>query len=310
MSTLQKALEEYLAVRRAFGFKLHLAGRLLHTFVCFAEREGASYITTDLAIRWATQPKNCHPAQLGNRLGMVRGFARYHQAADPRTEIPPEGMFPTRYCRTTPYIYTDDEIARLLDAAQKLPSLKGLRAPTYCTLLGLLAVTGMRLCEALALDRDAVDLTQGLLIVRKTKFGKSRWVPIHPTACSVLLQYMRKRDEVFPKPATPSFFLSEDGTRLTDCTVRKTFIKLSRKIGLRQPEDSHGPRLHDLRHCFAVRTLRDWYRAGRDVERHLPELSTYLGHAHVSDTYWYITATPELMQLAAHRLDAKKGAAR
>lgn len=308
MSELRKALEEYLAIRRALGFALRLAGRLLHKFVDFAEQENASFITTDLALRWATQPRNCQPVQWGNRLSMARGFARYHQATDPRTEVPPEGLFPMRYPRKAPYLYTDDEIVRLLEAAQKLPSPKGLRAPTYCTLLGLLAVTGMRVSEALALDREDVDLTQSLLIVRQTKFGKSRWVPIHPTTCAALLQYVRARDEVFPKPTTTSFFLSEDGTRLTDCTVRKTFIKLSRRIGLRGPEDSHGPRIHDLRHRFAVRTLQDWYREGRDVEQHLPELSAYLGHAHVRDTYWYLTATPKLLQLAARRLDAEKGA--
>ncbi len=213
MSELREALEEYLAVRRSFGFKLCLAGRLLHKFVDFAEQDSAPFITMDVALRWATQPKNCHAAQWGNRLGMVRGFARYHQAADPRTEIPPVGLFPMKYPRKAPYLYTDDERSRLLEAAQKLSALKGLRAPTYYALLGLLAVTGMRVSEALALDREDVDLTQGLLIVRDTKFGKSRLVPVHPTTCDALRQYARTRDDIFPKPATSSFLLSEDATR-------------------------------------------------------------------------------------------------
>jgi integrase len=309
MSELRKALEEYLAVRRALGFKLRLCGSLLHRFVAFAEQEGASFITTDLALRWATQPQNAQPAQWGNRLGMVRQFALYLQAADPRTEIPPEGLFPTGYPRKEPYIYSDSEISRLLQAAQRLQSLKGLRAATYSTLLGLLAVTGMRMCEPIALDRDDVDLESGILTVRKTKFDKSRLIPMHSTTQKALQQYVRLRDRICPQPQTLGFFVSERGTRLTEWAVRWTFVKLSRQIGLRGPDDSHGPRLHDFRHGFAVGTLLAWYRAGVDVERHLPELSTYLGHAHVSDTYWYLTATPELLQLAARRLDAEKGAA-
>jgi integrase len=307
MSDLRNALEEYLAVRRALGFKLRLAGSLLHTFVRFAEQEGALYITTDLAVRWATQPKNCRPVQYGNRLSMVRGFARYLQAVDSRTETPPEGLFPTRYPRKEPYIYSDKEISRLIGAARQLQSSKGLRAATYSTLLGLLAVTGMRMCEPIALDRDDVDLTQGILNVRKTKFGKSRLVPVHSTTQKALQRYVRLREQLCPHPHTPSFFVSERGKRLTEWAVRWTFVKLSRQTKLRGQDDSHGPRLHDFRHGFAVGTLLAWYRAGIDIERHLPELSAYLGHAHVSDTYWYLTATPELLQAAARRLDTKKG---
>jgi integrase/recombinase XerD len=307
MKELRTALKEYLKVRRMFGFKLRIAGSLLQTFVSYAEKEGASSITRELAVKWATQPKNCQPCQWANRLSMVRTFARYVSATDPRTDSPPEGLLPHRFHRKGPYLYTDEEIVRLIEAAKKLPSSLGLRAATYATLLGLLAVTGMRMSEPIALDRDAVDLTRGILTVRRTKFGKTRIVPIHASTLEELRHYVELRDRLCPWARTPSFFIAERGTRLTEWSVRWTFVQLSREIGLRGPEDSRGPRLHDLRHGFAVETLIRWYRAGVDVEKHLPELSTYLGHVHVHDTYWYITAVPELLRLATLRLEEKGG---
>jgi integrase len=300
---LREALEEYLKVRRMFGFKLRIPGSLLRTFVSYAEREGASCITRELAVKWATQPKNCQPCQWANRLSMVRTFARYVSALDPRTEIPLEGLLPHRYHRKSPYLYTDEQIARLIEAARQLLSPQGLRAATYATLFGLLAVTGMRMSEPIALDRDAADLTRGILTVRRTKFGKTRIVPIHASTLEELRHYAELRDRLCPRVQTPSFFVSERGTRLTEWSVRWTFVHLSRQIGLRGPDASRGPRLHDLRHGFAVETLIRWYRAGVDVEQHLPELSTYLGHVHVHDTYWYISAVPELLQLATQRLE-------
>lgn len=303
---LREALKEYLKVRRMFGFKL-TAGSLLQGFVAYAENEDASYITRELAVRWATQPKNCQPGQWAKRLSMVRSFARYVSATDPRTEIPPENLLPYRFPRKNPYLYTDEEIARLIEAAKKLPSSMGLRAATYATLFGLLAVTGMRMSEPIALDRDNVDLTQGILTVRRTKFGKSRIIPIHASTLEQLQHYAEIRDRLCPWAQTRSFFISERGTRLAGRTVRRTFVHLSREIGLRGPDASRGPRLHDLRHGFAVETLIRWYRAGVDVEQHLPELSTYLGHARVACTYWYITAVPELLRLATLRLEEKGG---
>lgn len=303
MSELQADLDEYLAVRRALGVKLRLAGRLLQRFVNFAEQEGATVITTDLALRWATQPADVQPAQWANRLGMVRRFAQYRRAVDPRTEVPPPDLLPYRSRRPSPYIYSDDEVRQLMKAAEQLPSVTGLRPHTFATLFGLFAVTGMRTNEPLHLDRDDVDLTHGVLTVRDTKFGKSRYVPIHASAQCVLQRYADQRDRLCRNPLSPSFFISERGTRLTEWSLRWTFVKLSRQIGLRGPSDSRGPRLHDFRHRFAVNTLLRWYRSGIDVERHLPELATYLGHAHVSDTYWYLTAIPELLHLAAQRLE-------
>ena len=290
-------------MRRALGVKLRLARRLLQRFVAFAEREGATFITTDLALRWATQPADAQPAQWANRLAMVRRFAQHCSAMEPRTEVPPPDLLPHRFRRQPPYLYTDEELRRLIQAAKQLPGLTGLRPQTYATLFGLYAVTGMRTNEALHLDRDDVDLTQGVLTVRDTKFGKSRYVPIHISTAGALRAYATSRDRLCPNPQSPSFFLSERGTRVTEWSWRWTFVKLSHEIGLRSPADSHGPRLLDFRHRFAVNTLLRWYRGGVDVEHHLPHLATYLGHAHVSDTYWYLTATPELLQLAARRLD-------
>lgn len=303
MNLLRNLLEDYLGVRRALGFKLYNVGLNLQQFVCFLERESASVITTELALRWATQPLNAHPAYWASRFGMVRGFAHYVSATDPRTEILPQGLLPYRYRRKPPYIYSEEEITRLIQAAQQLPSTIGLRPHTYSTLFGLLAVTGMRISEPLGLDRDDVDLTHGALTIRQTKFGKSRWLPIHPSTQQALADYACLRDRLCRKPKCPGYFISEQGTRLTQWAARWTFVQLSHQIGLRGPEDRHGPRLHDLRHRFAVCTLLTWYRSGVNVEQHLPELSTYLGHAHVTDTYWYLTATPELLALAAQRLD-------
>jgi integrase len=234
----------------------------------------------------------------------VRRFAAYRKPTDPRTEIPPEGLLPYRYRRKPPYIYSDEQIIGLIKAAMALPAVRGLRPLTYSTLFGLLAVTGMRISEPLALDRENVDLAKGILTIRRTKFGKSRLIPIHPSTRHALRHYAKRRDQIFPSPSTPAFFVSEQGSRLTGCSARYNFVQASRRIGLRAPAKSHGhgPRLHDLRHGFAVRTLISWYRAGLDVERHLPRLATFLGHAHVNDTYWYLSSVPQLLELATKRL--------
>jgi integrase len=303
MSTLRQALEDYLALRQAMGFKMNVAMTLLPQFVTFLERQGETSITTQWAVCWATQPRHVQPAEWARRLSLVRGFARYQRAIDPRTEIPPPELLPYRPQRHTPYLYSDAEIAQLIDAACRLPSVTGLRAFTYATVFGLLAVTGMRISELLALDRQDVDLKDGLLTIRHTKFRKSRCLPLHPTTQQELCRYGQRRDHLYPIPKSPSFFVSEKGIRLTGWAVRYTFVKLSHHIGLRGPSDSHGPRLHDFRHRFAVQTLVRWYQEGVDVDRHLPELSTYLGHVKVSDTYWYLSATPELLGLATTRLE-------
>lgn len=255
MSELRQALDEYIAVRRGLGFDLRLPARLLRNFVSFVEANEATYITTALAVRWAKQPRDAQPATWASRLGTVRRFASWRSATDPRTEVPPEGLLPYRYYRNPPYIYSDDEIERLIAAASDLPSSKGLRASSFSTLFGLLAVTGMRVSEALMFDHEDVDLEQGILSIRRTKFGKSRLVPVHSSTRDVLKRYDERRARVFPRPATPAFFLSERGTRITDWSARYTFAKISQQIGLRAAAKGHGrgPRIHDMRHRFAAR---------------------------------------------------------
>jgi integrase len=307
MNTIPEAADEYLVLRRGLGFKLRDAGILLRKFVAFLKRRRVSYITTGLALAWATQPANVQPVHLAYRLSVVRAFARYRSATDPRTEVPPPGLLPHRARRKPPYIYTDTEIGRLINAARKLPSATGLRARTYATLLALLAVSGMRISEAVGLERDDVDLTAGVLTVRRTKFGKSRLVPLHPSSRHALQRYAKDRDRIQARPRTTRFLVGQHGEPLTTRAAQKTFVRLSRQIGLRGSSDRRGPRLHDMRHRFAVDTLLRWYRMGVDVERHLPELSTYLGHTHPTDTYWYLSAVPELMRLAMARLESRTG---
>jgi integrase/recombinase XerD len=307
MRTLAKAMHDYVALRRALGFKMVEVSYRLDDFARFARRERASRVTVDLAVRWAKLPANVQPATWATRLRIVRQFAEYLRTIDPRTEIPPRGLLPGRYQRKPPYLYADAEIRRLLQAAWNMPSPTGLRAWTYSTLLGLLTVTGMRISEVLALDRRDVDLRDGVLAVRRTKCRKARVVPVHETTRVALLRYARVRDRVHPRRKTEAFLVSEDGLRLNHCSVREIFVRLSRAIGIRTRlgRFGHGPRLHDLRHRLAVNTLVRWYRSGVDVERRVPVLSTYLGHTKVTDTYWYLQAIPELLRLALTRVERR-----
>jgi integrase len=305
MTCHRKAVQNYLTMRRSLGFKLRDMGYNLHHFVSFMEQQGASIITVELALRWAQQPQGVQSAHWATRLSFVRSFARYWSAIDPRTEIPPMGLLPFRTKRATPYIYSDEEIEQLLNAARNLPPSTGLRPWTYYTLFGLMVVTGMRISEVIHLEGGDVDLDQKRLTVRLTKFGKSRLIPLHHSTVKKLNQYLQRRDQLYARSAASRFFFSNQGIPLTDCMVRWTFVKLSRQIGLRKVGDSYGPRIHDLRHRFAVTTLLDWYRTGVDVEQRLPVLSTYLGHAHVTDTYWYLSAIPELLALTRDRLEKR-----
>jgi integrase/recombinase XerD len=306
MTSLATALDEYLGMRQGLGIRFRVPAGLLRRFVAFLQREGQEVITRDLAVQWAMAPKNAQPATWAWRLGIVRRFAIWRQATDPRTEVPPAGLLPHRFRRPRPHLYTDEEIRRLLTAARALPSTRGLRGLTHATLFGLLVATGLRVSEALALDDGDVAWESELLTIRRTKFGKSRIVPAHRTTTQALRAYVDIRDRLLPRRSTSAFFVSERGTRLTDDNTRHTFVVVSRRAGLRAPtagcRHGHGPRLHDMRHRFAASTLVAWYRAGKDVERELPKLATYLGHVHVNDTYWYLEAVPELLQLAAARV--------
>ncbi len=304
MSELREAVDEYLALRQSLGFTLRLPAQALRHFAAFLDAQGAAYPTVELALAWAMLPRQAQPATWAWRLGVVRRFALFHQASDPRTEIPAPELLPHRYQRKSPHIYTDDEINQIVRTAGGLPSARGLRALTYATLFSLLAVTGMRVSEALALDREDVDLNQGILSIRRTKFGKSRLLPLHPSTTLALGRYRDERDRRVPLRACASFFISERGVPITEWSARYTFAKVSQKIGLRAGASGHGrgPRLHDMRHRFAARTLVGWYRAGLEVERELPKLATYLGHVHINETYWYLQAVPELLGLASERL--------
>lgn len=306
MTTLRKALSEYLTLRRGLGAALFRPGIALSHFVDFLEREEAAYITRDLALRWSIEPSDARPATWSARLSYVRGFARWLSAIDPRTEVPPLKLLPFRARRRAPYIYSDDEVRALVLAARRLESFRGLRSLSCATLIGLLAATGMRLSEALALDDADVDLGAGVLLIRRTKFGKSRFIPLHESARRELTKYLRRRNELLPQRPTDAFLVIDRGTRLGECAARYNFAKVSRAVGLRPATRDYrhgrGPRLHDLRHRFAAKRLVEWYRAGLDVEREIPRLATYLGHVHVNETYWYIEAVPELLQLATKRL--------
>jgi integrase len=300
MTRLRASLQDYLKMRRGLGFKLYAAGIGLLDFVTFMERKRASRITTKLALEWAQKPKTVLPSEWARRLSFVRGFARYQSAVDARTEIPPKSLLPYRPQRARPYIYTEREIERLLAAARSLPPAGGLRSWKYHFLLGLLSVTGLRLGEALNLKLDDIDLRNNVLTIEKTKFGKSRLVPIHPTTRKVLVKYLQRRKNFLKGHLFLFVWLT--GTGWTS-DVHRTFYVLSRQIGLRGPTASRGPRLHDFRHRFSVQSLLNWYQHGVEIEPRLPILSTYLGHVHVSDTYWYLTAFPGLMGQAVKRLE-------
>ena len=304
MNTLREAVHDYLNLRRSLGFKLRETGKQLLAFVTFMEQRRASYITPRLALAWAQQPTTVQPAEWAHRLSVVRTFARHRSATDPRTQIPPEGLLPYRPKRARPYLYSAEEIANLLRAALSLPARGGLRPWAYHCLFGLLTVTGMRLGEARNLELQDVDLRSCVLTIRRAKFGKSRLIPIHASTRRVLADYLVRRNRLWAKrPASSYLFVSNWGNQLDGGEIHRTFYALSHQIGLRGQNNTRGPRLHDLRHRFAVMTLLRWYRSGEDVERRLPFLSAYLGHVHVSDTFWYLSAWPELMREAMFRLE-------
>jgi integrase/recombinase XerD len=305
MNILREAMDEYLALRRSLGFKLVQAGRLLHDAACFFEARRASHITLDLALQWATQPANAQPAYWAKRLSALRGFARYHSAVDPRTEVPPQALLPYRPNRARPYLYTEQEVEQLMAGARALPFKDGLRGQTYSTLWGLLAATGLRVGEALALECQDADLNNAVLVIRRGKFGKSRLVPLHPSSQRALSQYAQQRDAWLGRKTASRFFVSQHGRPLAASSVRRTFRTLCRKAGLHESEQSDEPRLHHLRHRFAMETLLRWYRSDIDIGRKLPVLSTFLGHVSITDTYWYLSARPELMREAMQRLERR-----
>jgi integrase/recombinase XerD len=300
MSELRQAVKDYLRIRRALGYKLERDGEMLPRFVDYLHANGADTITVELALAWAT-PSEIKPAAWQRRLTVVRGFARYLQTIDPRAEVPPTDILPATAKRPAPHICSDAEIGALMAAAARWRSRLG-RA-TLETMIGLLAVTGMRISEAVGLDRDDLNLERGRLVVRNSKFGKSRQLPLHPTTIVALRDYLHVRDQLRPRPATPALLLSTTGQRLSRHYAERQFAQLRKRVQLTPRPGSRPPRLHDLRHTFAVRTMLDSYRTDGDPRARLAPLSTYLGHANPAASYWYLSATPELLALAAARLE-------
>lgn len=301
MTDFASAAAEYLATRRAMGYKFD-HGPLVGQFATYLEEVGAEHLTIAHALSWAKQPAAATPAWCAARLGTARGFARYLSAFDPATEVPPRGLLPAPSHRAVPYIYSEEDVARVRAAAGRLRPEH--RADTYQTLIALVAVTGMRAGEPVHLDCDDVDFDEGLVTIRNTKFGKSRQLPLHPSTMEALAAYAERRDQRRQRAKSPSFFTSSTGTRLLRANVSGTFAGLVREAGLRSANRSRPPRLHDLRHSFAVKTIISWYRRGLDVEQRLPLLSTWLGHSSPRDTYWYLSAVPELLELVVDRVEA------
>lgn len=305
MTTLRQALTDYLDVRRALGYRMERHEKLLSQFLTYLKARGVERVTIQTAIDWATLPRDAHPSWLSARLSVVRGFARHLHALDPGHEVPPSDLLPSQPCRATPYLYADEDVAAIVAAAAML------RTPhctaTYRTLIGLLAVTGMRVGEAIALDRSDFDSSARLLTIRRGKFGKSRQLPVHPTTAQALRDYLDRPDRPRQAQQMPALLLSTRGTRLLYASVQCTFGRLVRRAGLKERSLNCRPRLHDLRHSFAVHTLLDGYRQEGPVGPRLALLSTYLGHVNPGNTYYYLSAAPELLALAGTRLEREVG---
>lgn len=307
--TLKDRAEEYLRLRRCFGYRLAGYDRPLADFVAYLDRAGLDTVTVESALAWAVEPDTT-PLRHAQRLSIARGFATYLHALDPRCEVPPRDLLPEGRRRVPPHIYTPDEIAELMAESRRLRP--PLRAAAIETVLGLLVVTGMRSGEAVRLDRGDVDLNVGRLRIIATKCNKSREVALHPSTVEALHGYGRLRDRHWPRPATSGFFVSGTGRRLSQSSLEHTFATLVRQAGLAPAAGSRArrPRLHDMRHTFAVATLIRWHRDGRDVQALLPALSAQLGHVDPASTYWYLTGVPQLLALASQRTQAARKVAR
>lgn len=302
-ATMVARVEAYLAARRGLGFQLRIEGGELLRFARYADTSGhRGPVTVELALRWAQTAASSTRLYRARRIETVRCFARHQALIEPATEIPPARVLGPAHRRTQPHIYSQAQIAQLLALAARLPSRKGLRATTYVSILGLLACSGLRISEALRLRLEDVDLHAGVLTIRETKFHKSRLVPLHPSATMALRAYVACRDKIQPQFPGATLFIGEVGRKLAYTTVRMVFRELVDETGAGVP-GRRRPRLQDLRHTFACRCLLRWCREGIDVHQRISALSTYLGHAKVSDTYWYLTGVPELMALTASRFE-------
>lgn len=302
MSSLADTLDDYLALRRSLGYKLERPAQVLADFVGWLDAQGATHITIDLSVAWATRSADSSDRWRASQLGAVRCFARYAQALDPAHEVPPAWLLPSGRHRPAPYLYSDQEVATLVVAARELRS--PLRAATVAAIIGLLAVSGIRVGEVLRLDRADLDAGACTLTVRNSKAGKSRVIPLHVSTVHALDAYAGVRDEKFPRPATNAMFVSTSGSRLRSGNLQAAFAEVLLAAGLPPRTGREGPRLAALRHTFAVRTLTTWHREELDVEALLPLLSAYMGHTSPASTFWYLSACPELLGAAATRLKA------
>lgn len=307
MIALSKELDRYLTIRRSLGYHLRETEWILRRFIAFADQQRADYITTDLFLGWHATFGHAKRPTWSARLGVIRMFAQWMHGLDPKHEVPPRSLISGHYRRTRPYIYSEEEIKRIVETASELQSLNGLRALTYSIMFGLIAVTGLRIREAISLDDRDVDLETGVLRIRQGKGGKERFVPVSNSTLLQLISYARERNRLLATLPQP-FFVSDQGTRPTDCSARYNFARVCQKIGLRRPEKylryGRGPRIHDMRHTFAARTIVNWYRMGLDATREMIKLTTYLGHSKPEHTFWYIEAVPELLDLASQRAAA------
>jgi integrase/recombinase XerD len=306
MTALDEHVADYLRIRRALGFKLERAEKLLGQYLNYLQATDQDLVTVENALTWVRLPTAGGGNWWAQRLSVVRCFATYLHALDPAHEIPPADVLARRIRRSVPYLYTEQEVLALMVATGRLRGQ--LRRATYRTLMGLLAVTGMRVGEAIRLDRADLDLAAGVVTVRDSKFGKSRELPLHPTTVAALREYLRIRDAHQHAAVSDALLISPAGTRLIYCNVHATFRQLRADAGLAARSSACRPRVHDLRHRFAVQTLLEWYRDGVEVQPRLPLLSTYLGHTHPRHTFWYLQAAPELMAIAGQRLEAAREA--
>jgi integrase len=298
---LRDVMGDYLRMRRALGYRLVRPEKLLTQFLDHLDATGSETVTVEAALAWSCSPTGGDVNWWAYRLSVVRGFAAYLHTLDPAMEVPATDLLPWRARRAIPYLYSQADIAALLSAAASLST--PLRRATITTLIGLLAVTGMRVGEALAADRGDLDVQHGLLAVRHGKFGKSRELVLHPSTVTALRSYLRERDLLHPTPSSPALLISTAGTRLLYCNVHWTFHRLVQRAGITPRSAGCRPRIHDLRHSFAVAAMLDAYAAGQDGQQRLTLLSTYLGHVDPAGTYWYLSASPELLAIAARRLE-------
>jgi integrase/recombinase XerD len=306
MTRLFKAVQEYLTMRYQLGYKLKRATSVLNGFAVYAKQKKVSHITTKMALEYAMQNRNAAPPSWASRLGIIRRFALHMRLLDPLTEVPPSSLLPYSYRRKSPYIYSENDILKMLKSCNIL-SNHPLNAKTYYTLLGLIAVTGLRPGEALNLERDSVDMSLGIITIRDSKFRKTRKIPIHKSTIKMLRQYVKQRDQYFRKKMSPYFFVDKRGYRLRARTVRSIFAKICIRAGLRNEGKHVGPKIMGLRHTFAIKTLVRCYLDGLNADIVIPILSTYLGHENPIHTYWYLSATPELFGLINARLEKKFG---